>query len=166
MINGPQPTPRPIVVSATGTAAGPGDSSGSPIHLSFMYDVASPYSVLIDLAAPSGHGFEEDGCFARWEVARETLESCAEWGAPSGSGDFFAFLAAEEGAVTMRFMETARGNGVARRHTGNYLDVTVPRQRLRHFLKLSKFAVPFGREENYLDIDACVAGLLGGHRHS
>lgn len=155
----PQPTPRPVVVAATGFASSTKEGTvDCPINVSLIYDPADPFAVAIDLANPDGHEYEEDGRYARWHVSREVLDTCCTWGTPSGACDFRAFPARDD-KVTLRFMESVV-RGRSTRHTGDYLDVAVPRERLVHFLTLSKNAVPVGRESRYLDIDAVLAELL------
>ena len=160
----PQPSPRPVVVPVSGAAMNSNDPARyrSPIDVAFVYDVGQPFSVVIDLAAPSGHGYEEDGRFARWTVSREVLHIGAVWQSPSGSCDFITMPVNDE-CIELRFYVT---NNTPCTHEppchppGSYLSVVLPRGDLLRFLDLSVRAVPIGRESHYLDIDSGLAALL------
>ena len=158
----PQPTPRPVVVAVRGSATGSHDPSHYPIDVSFMYDVARPFSVVIDLAAIDGHDYEEDGRYARWEVSREVLHAGCVWRSLAGLGDFFV-IPVNDDAVTMRFHASNNcGPDCTRAH---WLDVTVPRPQVLRFLEMSLNVVPIGRESGYLDLDGGLSDLLAG-RHT
>ena len=121
------------------------DSRGvsRPMVARFEYDPADPYAVWIGLASRHGE--------VRWAICRELLSQGLT--APAGEGDLQLWPGLDEeghGVVTFEF-----------RSPDGHLAAQAPARGLHDFLGRSLAVVPFGAEDQHLDVDAWVSELLG-----